>query len=59
MTYCLIMNTVVVYMGWQFAIVSKFDGLGTAAIIAAFTAPFAIIQTAAFKDYIMTSERGE
>ncbi len=52
MFYCLIMNTIVVYMGWDFAKVSRFDGLGTAAVIAAFTAPFAIIQTAAFREYL-------
>jgi hypothetical protein len=37
--------------GWQFAMVSQFDGLGTAACIAAVTAPLAALQGYVFKWY--------
>jgi len=36
---------------WDFAMLSKFDGLGTAAVIAAVTAPLAALQAAVFSVY--------
>ena len=46
-----------VHTAWQFAQVSKFDGLGTAAVIAAVLAPIAALQGFAFQNY--TRSRAE
>jgi hypothetical protein len=37
---------------WIFASTSTFDGVGTAAVVAAITAPIAALQGFVFKDYI-------
>ena len=37
---------------WIFAATSNLDGMGTAAVVAAVTAPLATLQAFAFKDYI-------
>ena len=37
--------------GWDFAMVSRFDGLGTAACIAAVTAPLSWLMGSVFKRY--------
>lgn len=39
------------HMAWQFAKVSTFDGVGTAAVIAAVLAPIAALQGFAFNTY--------
>ena len=39
--FTLVMTVVAVTKGFEFALVSEFDGIGTAAVIAAFTAPVA------------------
>jgi len=46
-----------VHTAWLFAKVSTFDGLGTAAVIAAVLAPVAALQGFAFNSY--TKSRGE
>lgn len=45
------------YYGWQFATVSRFDGAGTALVIAAFTAPVTVLQKAAFEAYVRVREK--
>lgn len=40
-----------VHMAWAFAAESKFDGVGTAAVIAAVLAPIAALQGFAFQSY--------
>ena len=40
-----------VHTAWQFAYSSKFDGVGTAAVIAAVLAPIAALQGFAFQHY--------
>jgi hypothetical protein len=50
--FTLYMTATVTYQAWLFAHSSTFDGLGTAAVIAAITAPTAALQTYAFRDYI-------
>lgn len=37
---------------WAFAHTSTFDGVGTAAVIAAVTAPFAALQAFVFNSYV-------
>ena len=54
--FTLVMSVVAVLKGFDFAMVSKFDGLGTAAIITAFTAPVAYLQKAAFDAYLSTKK---
>lgn len=44
------------YYGWEFAHFSKFDGSGTALIIAAFTAPVTILQKAALDAYLKAKD---
>lgn len=50
--FTLYMTWNVTYAAWLFSHASKFDGLGTAAVIAAVTAPTAALQVYAFRDYI-------
>jgi len=40
-----------VAMAWKFASASPFDGIGTAAVIAAVLAPIAALQVFAFQNY--------
>ena len=40
-----------VFVAWDFALHSPYDGLGTAAVIAAITAPLAALQGFAFASY--------
>jgi hypothetical protein len=40
-----------VHTAWQFAAVSQFEGMGTAAVIAAVLAPIAALQGFAFQSY--------
>lgn len=50
--FTLWMTASVTYSAWLFAYASTFDGVGTAAVIVAITAPTAALQTYAFRDYI-------
>ena len=49
--FTLAMTAVAVFKGFDFAVISKFDGSGTAAIILAFTAPAAYLQKAVLDNY--------
>ena len=53
------MTPTVTYSAWLFAHSSHFDGIGTAAIIAAITAPTAALQGFAFRDYINGKGKSE
>jgi len=46
------MTWLVTVEAWAFAVSSRFDGVGTSAVIAAVTAPFAALQAAFFKTYM-------
>jgi len=49
--FTLFMTYYGVAMAWKFASASPFDGIGTAAVIAAVLAPIAALQGAAFQNY--------
>jgi hypothetical protein len=46
-------------LGYDFALVSRFDGVGTAAVIAAFTAPVAYLQKSALDSYLANKGKPE
>lgn len=52
--FTLVMTYIAFYKGYEFAILlpPRFDGTSTALIIAAFTAPVAYLQKAAFETYL-------
>ena len=50
--FTLYMTWLVTHKAWLFAAASTFDGIGTAAIIAAIMAPTAALQGFAFSEYI-------
>lgn len=54
LTFTLYMTWLATHQAWLFAKVSTFDGLGTAAVIAAILAPVAALQGFAFSAYTDT-----
>jgi hypothetical protein len=57
LAFTLFMTADAVYQAWLFSRVSTFDGLGTAAVIAAVTAPVAALQKFAFDTYAKGREK--
>jgi|LakMenEpi03Aug12_release.lakeMendotaPanAssembly.Ray.scaffolds.fasta_scaffold392009_1 hypothetical protein len=54
--FTLVMTYLAFSRGYDFAVLipPRFDGVGTAAVIAAFTAPIAYLQKAAFDSYLVS-----
>lgn len=59
--FTLVMTYVAFYKGYEFAILMppRFDGTGTALVIAAFTAPVAFLQKSAFDAYLTNKGKPE
>jgi hypothetical protein len=57
--FTLVMTYLAFKLGYDFALVSRFDGVGTAAVIAAFTAPVAYLQKSALDSYLANKWKPE